>query len=281
MKRAMTIATAGVAAVLMTLTLSVSAQQIDTHDRTFMTFSAPVELPGVTLQPGTYVFRLADTGGGTRNVIQVLSKDEMEVIGHWLFVPAERQDVTGETVVTFKETKEGTTPAVQYWYYPGEKIGKEFLYPKDQALRIAARTGATVKTEEGDVTAPSASASAGDSSATAESTTASAGSSASPDNAVNGSGLPAEQRPESTTASASAQVESQPAPAAATEPNRDNTAVGTAGAQTPSATDRSSQPESTSAANELPRTASPLPLSGLLGLFSLAGAAGLRRFREL
>jgi hypothetical protein len=33
-------------------------------------------------------------------------------------------------------------------------------------------------------------------------------------------------------------------------------------------------------ANELPRTASPLALSGLLGLLSLAGAAGLRAMRK-
>jgi len=275
MKRAMTIATASVAALLMTLTLSVSAQQIDTHDRTIMTFSAPVELPGVTLQPGTYVFKIADTA--SRNVIQVLSKDEMDVVGHWLFVPAERRDVTGETVVTFKETKEGTTPAVQFWYYPGEKIGKEFIYPKDQALKIAARTGATVKSDDGDVSAQSASASA-----SIETTAPSADASASADNTVNGSGLPAEQPAETTTASA--QVETQePAPAAAPEPSADTAAVGTSGDQSPSATDRNTQqPESTSAYNnsELPRTASPLPLSGLLGLFSMVGAATLRRFRR-
>jgi hypothetical protein len=33
-------------------------------------------------------------------------------------------------------------------------------------------------------------------------------------------------------------------------------------------------------ADDLPRTASPLALSGLLGLLSLTGAAGLRLFRS-
>jgi hypothetical protein len=280
MKRAMTIATASVAALLMTLTLSVSAQQIDTHDRTFMTFSAPVELPGVTLQAGTYVFKIADTA--SRNVIQVLSKDEMDVIGHWLFVPAERRDVTGETVVTFKEAKEGTTPAVQFWYYPGEKIGKEFIYPKDQALKIAARTGATVKTEEGDVTAQSASASASADTTSASASTSASADNTSADNSVTGAGLPADQPAETTTAQAETPA---PAPAAApaAEPSRDTAAVGTSGDQSPAATDRpAQQPESTSAynASELPRTASPLPLSGLLGLFSMFGAATIRRFRR-
>ena len=38
------------------LTRDVSAQQPDTHDRTMMTFSGAVELPGLRLEPGTYVF---------------------------------------------------------------------------------------------------------------------------------------------------------------------------------------------------------------------------------
>ncbi len=54
----------------------------------------------------------------------------------------------------FKETREGATPAVQFWYFPGEKIGKEFIYPKDQAERIAARTGTQVRTEEGVIEGP-------------------------------------------------------------------------------------------------------------------------------
>ena len=232
MKRAITIATASVAAALLTLTVGVSAQ-FETHDRTFLTFSAPVEMPGVTLPAGTYVFKIADTPG--RNVVQVFDKDEKDIIGQWLYVPADRPQVTGETVVTFKETREGMTPAVQFWYYPGERTGKEFIYPRQQALQIAARTGAEVRTDEG---------------------------------VVNGAGLPAEQPAEATVAVAAP----TPAPAAADVAPPMPEAVGTSGVQQ----------ESTTAYNqsELPRTSSPLALSGLLGLLALAGAAGLRRYRQ-
>src|SRR5262245_26852754 len=147
MKRVISIVTACVAAVLLALSVSVGAQDFNSSERTFLTFSNSVEMPGMTLPAGTYTFRLADTPG--RNVVQVLSQDEKTIHGQFLFVQAERPEVTGDTVITFRETKEGTTPAVQYWYYPGEKIGKEFLYPKDQAERIAARTGQQVRTEEG------------------------------------------------------------------------------------------------------------------------------------
>ena len=254
MKRVMTIATAGVAAVL--LTLSVSAQDFNTQERTFLTFSAPVELPGVTLQAGTYVFKLADSP--SRNVIQVFDKDEMNIVGQWVFVPAERRDVTGETVVSFKEKAEGTTPAVQYWYYPGEKIGKEFIYPKDQALKIAARTGATVRTEEGVVNG----------SGVPEQTTAEAGVSAS----------------EAAPGAVDVQARAETTESGVTPRTDNNRAIGTSGSssdQSATATDRGVRQESTTAYNnsELPRTASPLPLSGLLGFLSLAGAAGLRRLR--
>ena len=140
------IATALALAVLAVLAVRVTAQETNTLERTFMTFSAPVEMPGVTLEAGTYVFKLADTG--SRNVVEVWDKDSKHMIGHWTFVQAERPRVSEETVVMFKETREGATPAVQFWYFPGEKIGKEFLYPKDQAERIAARTGAKVRTDD-------------------------------------------------------------------------------------------------------------------------------------
>jgi len=55
-------------------------------------------------------------------------------------------------------------------------------------------------------------------------------------------------------------AQAQPAPTPAPEPQ----AVGTSGARD----------------EELPRTASPLPLSGLIGLFSLGGALAVRSLRR-
>ena len=264
MKRVTAIATATVLALLVALTLNVAAQQPDTRDRTIMTFSSAVELPGMRLEPGTYVFRLADTA--SRNVIQVLDQQEKEMLGQWLFVSAERPEVTGDTVVTFRETSSASTPAVQYWYYPGEKIGKEFIYPKDQALRIAQRTGATVQTEEGPV---SATAQAEVAVAPAEpEPSASAGSAI-----VEGAGLPEEAKAETTVA---------------TSGRSETGAIGTSGSGDQVATGSGARQESTIAQNtrndndavsELPSTASPLALSGLLALLSLAGAAGIRSFR--
>jgi len=217
-----------------------AAQDPNAYEKTFLTFSNSVELPGVTLPAGTYLFRLADSP--TRNVVQVLTEDQKEMKGQWLFVPAERPDVSGETVVMFKEAKEGSTPAVQYWYYPGEKIGREFIYSKDQAMKIAARTGASVLSDDGRVTAEQAAARP---TAQLESTTAASASAAEPVVANRQAPAPA-----------AIVAENQPAPQA----------VGTSGADAPQV------------ARELPRTASPLPLSGLIGVLALVGALGTRAF---
>ena len=237
MRRAKILATACATAAMVALGISATAQDLNPLEKTFLTFSAPVELPGVTLPAGTYVFKLADTAG--RNVVQVTNQDGSDVLGQFLFVQASRPDVSGETVVTFREMRENAMPAIQYWYYPGEKIGKEFIYPKAQALQIAARTGATVRSDDGEVTAPA--------------TVAEVQIQPQPEPVaavIEGPGLPPAPQVEV------AQVEVEPQP------------VGTSG-----------QLESQSAQNELPRTASPLALSGLLGLLSLAGAAGVRFFR--
>ena len=258
MKRVKLIVTAMILAVLAVLAGRVSAQRIDTNDRTFMTFTAPVEMPGVTLQPGTYVFRLADSP--TRNVVQVLDESEKNILGQWNFVQAERPRVTEDTLVMFKETREGATPAVQYWYYPGEKVGKEFIYPKDQAERIAARTGVNVRSGDGiegsiaDVKV-------------AEASPAAAEPAAEPEPAPAVAAAPAEPAP---VAVAEAAPAPEPAPAPVVEESR----VAANQAQS------EPRPVATSGQSELPRTASPLMLSGLLGLLSLAGAAGLRLARS-
>lgn len=268
MKRATQIVAAVVLAVFATVTAQVAAQQPDTRDRTFLTFSTAVELPELTLEPGTYVFKLADTP--SRNVVQVWTEDEQEMLGQWLYVQAERPEVSQETVVMFREAPEGTTPAVQYWYYPGERIGKEFMYPREQAEQIAARTGQPVITEEGDRVDARA---GGDQDRPAE--RAEAGVAAEPQardesgRPVGTTGVEAERRDE-----AGVEVETQPQTGVTRD---DQVAPGAQAQQQPAP----AQPQpGAQRPDVLPQTASPLPLSALIGLLSLIGAFGLRVLRR-
>jgi len=295
MKRVTLIATAMMLAVLVGMSARVAAQNTVANERTIMTFSNTVEMPGVTLPAGTYVFRLADTP--TRNVVQVLSGDEKDILGQWTFVQSERPRVTEDTVVMFRETPEGTMPAVQYWYYPGERIGKEFIYPKDQAQKIANRTGAEVLSDDGRV-------------ASTVTSTDSKGQVTEWQREGNAAGNGAQATTAADASSANSTLQNAPAPAQPTaaagsltgnrgvstpaDTSRDTVSadvsaprndrpVGTSGVAQSQATDASRpQPESTQArAAELPRTASPAPLAGLIGLFALAGALGARRFASV
>jgi hypothetical protein len=269
MRRVKLITAAAVLSVLTLLSGSAAAQETNTQERTFLTFSNTFELPGLTLQPGTYVFKLADTP--SRNVVQVWNRDEKEMLGHWTFVQAERNRVTEDNVVMFKEMPAGTTPAVQYWYFPGERIGKEFIYPKDQAARIAKATGSKVLTGEGESASVSSINAQGEVTEwkREETTTAAAAPQADTNPVQSQVQLPADTRAEapaqeSTQASAQESRAQAPAPAAS-EPSP----VGTSGREAQVAR-----------ADTLPQTSSPLVLSGLLGLLSLAGAAGVRAFRK-
>lgn len=264
MTRVKLIATACVIAMLGVLTLRVTAQDFNTNERTFLTFSSAVELPGVTLQPGTYLFKLADSPSN-RHIVQVFSQDEKKVHATILAVPAERLEVTGETVVTFRETGEAAMPAVQYWYYPGDRIGHEFVYPKDQAVKIAQRTGQRVLSMDGDVaSAGTTVSSTGPDGQVTEWKREERTAEATTPKAAEETVAPREETRNPETESPPAEPSAPPpAPTPTPAPASERSAVGTSGQ-----------------ASELPRTASPLPLSALVGLLSLGGAMALRRARR-
>ncbi len=104
--------------------------------KTIVTFSAPVELPGVVLPPGTYVFKLADSSGD-RNIVQVFNKNESHVFATVLAVPDYRMEPADKTIITFEERAKGTPEAIRAWFYPGSVYGEEFVYPRARAAELA------------------------------------------------------------------------------------------------------------------------------------------------
>jgi hypothetical protein len=121
------------------------------NKKTFLTFSGPVQVPGVTLAAGTYTFKLADLTGN-RHVVQVFDKDEKKIYTTILAIPDQRLEPTDKPVVLFAERAAGTPQAIKAWFYPGETIGNEFVYPKTQAIRIAKATHQTVLAASNDTT---------------------------------------------------------------------------------------------------------------------------------
>lgn len=107
-----------------------------TYDKlAYLTFNWPVQVPGATLNAGTYRFHLTDPNTG-RHVLQVLSNDGATVYAMFHTMPDGRTAVTEEATVSFRETPAGVPPAIKSIFYGGEHQGYEFVYPKGGPVMI-------------------------------------------------------------------------------------------------------------------------------------------------
>jgi hypothetical protein len=129
--------------------LAPSAKADDWNRKTEITFSGPVEIPGVhlvgwgVLPAGTYVFKILDSQSD-RHIVQIFSKDELTVYATILAIPNYRLKATDKTVMTFRERPAGEPEALRAWFYPGRNWGEEFVYPKAKAIEIAKTTNTPV-----------------------------------------------------------------------------------------------------------------------------------------
>ncbi len=112
------------------------ANASESDKKTIFTFSQPVELPGVALPAGTYVFKVLD-GLTDRNIVQVFNKDETKLIGTFVTIADYTPQPSDKTIVKFSETSAGGPKANKEWFYPGENVGWEFVYPKKRAVELA------------------------------------------------------------------------------------------------------------------------------------------------
>jgi len=138
-------------AAALTVMLAPGARADEWNKKTILTFSGPVQLPRVTLPAGSYVFKLADIAGN-RHVVQVFDKNEKKIFATMLTVPNQRMDPSNKPIVLFSERAGGSPQAIKVWYYPGDVIGNEFVYPKAQAMRIARETHQRVRATNDDAT---------------------------------------------------------------------------------------------------------------------------------
>lgn len=198
------------------------------NQKTTLTFSNPVELPGIVLPAGTYVFKLVETTT-YRHVIQVSNDKEDTVFATLLAVPDYRLTPTADTVVYFAERPTGRPQAIRGWFYPGRHFGHEFVYPKVRATELAKEMHVAVPTAE-----------------------------------VTPTEKPAEL---------------QQAPVAAMTPESKEVEIATAVEMKPQAPEAPAPvaAPAPAAPAELPKTASPLPLIALFGVFALGVAVALKR----
>jgi len=118
----------------------------DWNRETVITFSGPVEVPGVgaqTLPAGAYVFKIFDSMSD-RHIVQVFSKDKTHLFTTILAIPNYRLKATDKTVITFRERPAGQPEALRAWFYPGRQWGEEFVYAKPRAVELARETNEPV-----------------------------------------------------------------------------------------------------------------------------------------
>jgi hypothetical protein len=135
----------GVFVTLALLVTAASAAAQTWDERAYFTFSGPVELPGVALPPGKYVFRIANPETG-RSVVQVVSGDGKMPYGLFFTRSAERPSPPPNPEIRFMEAAPGAPPPIKTWWNAGDRIGREFVYPKEQARRLAKNAGQPVLT---------------------------------------------------------------------------------------------------------------------------------------
>lgn len=105
------------------------ARADERNKESIVTFNAPVQIPGRVLQPGTYVFKLADSQAD-RHIVQIFTEDHAQVIATLQAIPAYRLTPTNDTLITFEERPNSLPDAVKRWFYPGDQTGVAFVYPE-------------------------------------------------------------------------------------------------------------------------------------------------------
>jgi hypothetical protein len=243
MMKRLTISACAAAMLTATSATPARAQGGPMDARTEFTFNQPVELPNVTLPPGTYIFRFVDATTGKR-VMQVQAKDAgNKNYGMFMTISAQRPKASDNAELRFLETPAGQPAAVKTWWYPGNTIGREFIYPKSQARRLAQATSQPVLTTQAENVS---------------------------NEQMEANNLayvsPSGQETPLTDEQLLDRAANTP-PVGATEP---------AASQNTAATSAAARQEGTMARASLPKTSTPLAGIGLIGLMSLLSAAALR-----
>jgi hypothetical protein len=222
--------------------LSPAAKADEWNRKTTLTFSGPVEIPGVHLKgwavlpAGTYVFKILDSQSD-RHIVQIFSQDEKTCYATILAIPNYRLKATDKTVVTFRERPAGEPEALRAWFYPGRNWGEEFVYPKARAAELAKATNTPVLFMPVE--------------------------------------MPMEVLQPMITADAPVVVQLKQAPVMALQPTGEEVAMAAVVTTPPAVELRPDTAHDSDLAAVLPATSSALPLIALFGLLALGAALGL------
>lgn len=251
--------------------LTASSLLADTWDKkTILTVNETILVPGKTLPPGKYVMKLANSASN-RNIVQIFNEDQSQLQATILAFNNYRSQPAEDTVLEYWETPAGSPPALRAWFFPGDTTGQEFAYPKEMAEQLArANNNAKVASYEAEQPLSVETAAQVDVNDQPQQT--------SPQ-------LAQRNEQSNQTPAPSTQRSTGPQPAIAQRaPEEENTVLAQNTPAPPPVTPTQAQPDPAQDplgdVDELPRTASPMPLVFLGALTLLGSAAALRRMRR-
>jgi hypothetical protein len=115
----------------------------EVNQATQVTFSQAVQIPGRVLPAGTYWFILPQDVTD-HNQVRIYNSDRTIFYGTVITINAERLHATDKSAFTFTAHDSTKPQALISWFYPGETIGHEFLYPKQVSTELAKSKQVTV-----------------------------------------------------------------------------------------------------------------------------------------
>jgi LPXTG-motif cell wall-anchored protein len=215
-----------------------SAQADEWDKLTILTINEPIQVTNTVLPAGQYAFKLINSESD-RHIVEIYNADRTHLITTVMAIPNYRIQPTGGSRFMMWETPAGSPKALRAWFYPGDNFGQEFPYPKNIQQVSTTQTASTTP-------AP-----------------------------------PVEPTPAQPEPAPVAQVE--PAPAApAPEPQVEQQQEVVVAQNTPPpapvTVPEQPVPEATTPAPaELPKTGTPYPMFGLIGLLALGVGAFVRK----
>jgi hypothetical protein len=98
----------------------------NSEHREYLTFSAPIALPGVVLAAGTYVFELPTESA--HQIVRVSSKDGKQIYFTRYTREVRRPNKGAVPHVTFGEAAPNAARPVNTWFPQGQESGRQFIY---------------------------------------------------------------------------------------------------------------------------------------------------------
>jgi hypothetical protein len=116
-----------VAALVGILIVAASVSATSIEHTNYVTFSAPIALPGVSLPAGTYIFTVP-LDSQSLDVVRVTSRDGRRIYFTGFTQMVERAGRATGVGIVLGEAASGAPTPVKAWFPAGHRLGHQFIY---------------------------------------------------------------------------------------------------------------------------------------------------------